>query len=444
MSATMSTYPTLAEKCFVVFSLFFSTTALIPVLLDSQDATSVPSDPYSPILFLGIYAVTGLLIAPQWHSFVRMATKNIWIWLVVAIAIASMYWTVAPDITSRRSLLLLGSSVFGVYMAMRFTLREQLQLLAVALGLVAVLSCVFAIALPFYGTMTVQEGGIHAGAWRGIMTHKNIFGRLMVLSNLVFLFVALGKPISPVSKAFWLWLAWFCYGLSVALIILSTSKTALISFIVLTIVLLLYRTWRLNYSQVIPLTIAIILVLGSVAILVFDNINVIAGAVGRDLTLTGRTEIWQVMLDKVAERPLTGYGFNAFWRDWDSPLTADVWRILAWECPYGHNGFMDLLVELGIIALIAFIISYITALIQGVNLLRSTRNIEGIWHLMFLTFMLIYNISESTLVTTNSIFWILYVSTVFSLNTKPQMLPNYEYVGAMSDEKLFELEASND
>ncbi|NJL64251.1 MAG: O-antigen ligase family protein [Methylacidiphilales bacterium] len=440
----MPKYPTLAEKCFVVFSMFFSTTALIPVLLDSQDATSVPSDPYSPILFLGIYAVTCLLIFLQWNSFVRVATQNIWIWLVVAIAIASMYWTVAPDITSRRSILLLGTSLFGVYMAMRFTLREQLQLLAVALGLVAVMSCVFAIALPFYGTMTVQEGGIHAGAWRGVMTHKNIFGRLMVLSNLVFLFVALGKPISPVSKGSWQSLAWVLYGLSVALIVLSTSKTALISFIVLTIILLLYRSWRLNYSQLIPLTIAVILVLGSAAILVFDNINVIAGAVGRDLTLTGRTDIWQVMLDKLADRPLTGYGFNAFWRDWDSPLTADVWRILAWECPYGHNGFMDLLVELGIIALIAFIVSYITAFIKGVNLLRSTRNIEGIWHLMFLTLMLIYNISESTLVTTNSIFWILYVSTVFSLNTRSEILPISEYTDAMSDEEWFELEASND
>jgi exopolysaccharide production protein ExoQ len=438
----MPKYPTLAEKCFVVFSLFFSTTALIPVLLDSQDATSVASDPYSPILFLGIYVVTGLLITWQWDSFVRIATKNMWIWLVVAIAIASMSWTVAPDITSRRSILLLGTSLFAVYMAMRFTLREQLQLLAVALGLVAVLSCVFAIALPFYGTMTVQEGGIHAGAWRGVMTHKNIFGRLMVLSNLVFLFVALGKPISPVSKGSWRWLAWVCYGLSVALIILSTSKTALISFIILTITLLLYRTWRLNYSQLIPLTIAVILVLGSAAILIFDNINVITGAVGRDLTLTGRTDIWQVMLDKLADRPLTGYGFNAFWRDWDSPVTADVWRILAWECPYGHNGFMDLLVELGAIAFIALVVSYITASIQGVKLLLSTRNIEGIWHLMFLTFMLIYNISESTLVTTNSIFWILYVSTVFSLAAKSQPSPVDEYVVGMSEEEWFELEAS--
>ncbi len=408
----MAGLTTLAEKVFVVFSLFISTTALIPVLLDSEEATSVPNDPYSPILFMGIYAVTILLVGMHWHSFARIVTKDIWIWLLVGIALASIFWTVAPDITPRRSLLFLGTSLFGVYLARRFTLREQLELCAYAFGFVVILSFAFALALPFYGTMTVQEGGVHAGAWRGAMTHKNILGRFVVLSSQVFLFVALGKSSSnPTFQR----LAWVGYTLSVALVVLSTSKTSLISFIVLTIIFFLYRTWRLNYSQLIPLTIAIVLVVGSGAILVIDNLEVIAGATGRDLTLTGRTEIWSVMLEKIGERPLTGYGLNAFWRDWDSPVTADVWRQLAWECPYGHNGFMDLLVELGIPGLMVFLTSYFTTFVRSANLLLMTRNVEGIWYLMYLTFLLIYNISESTLVATNSIYWILYVTAVFSL-----------------------------
>lgn len=428
--------PTLAEKLFVVLSLFFSTTALIPVLLDSGDASGSPPDPYSPLLFMGIYAVTILLIARQWSEFVRVATKDLWIWLLVGIAVASMFWTVAPDITPRRGILLLGTSLFGAYIAMRFSLREQLQMLAWAMGMVVILSFVFAIALPFYGVMSVQEGGIHTGAWRGILTHKNLLGRLMVLSCMVFMFISLSNR-TPNR-----WIMWTGYGLSIALIILSTSKTAIIALIVLTITLQLYRSWRLNYSQLIPLSIAIVLVVGGSAILAFDNIDVIAAAVGRDLTLTGRTEIWQVMLDKIAERPLFGYGFNAFWRDWDNPVTAEVWRLLAWECPYGHNGFMDLLAELGISGLVAFLCSYVITFVKGVNCLRTTRNIESIWHLVYVTFLLIYNISESTLVATNSIFWILYISTVFSLCTQSEELP-YGYMTRVTEEEWLELEESN-
>ncbi len=427
----MAKLPTLLEKVFVVLSLFISTTALIPVLLDSEQATSIPNDPYSPILFMGIYAVTIVLIGMHWNRFASVATKDIWIWLLVGIALASIFWTVAPDITPRRSFLLLGTSLFGVYLAMRFTLREQLQLCAWAFGLLVVLSFVFALALPFYGTMTIQEGGVHAGAWRGVMTHKNILGRVVVLASQVFLFVALGKPLS--NRPFQ-WLAWGGYALSVALVILSTSKTSLISFIILTIIFFLYKTWRLNYSQLIPLSIAIVIVMGGAAILLIDNLDLITRTTGRDLTMTGRTEIWGVMLEKIAERPLTGYGLNAFWRDWDSPVTADVWRQLAWECPYGHNGFMDLLVELGIPGLAVFLGSYFTAFVRGVNLLRITGNIEGIWYVMYLTFLLIYNISESTLVATNSIFWILYISATFSLAINFEQSRGYEPVMVVGDE----------
>jgi O-antigen ligase len=432
--------PTIVEKIFVVLSLFFSTTALIPVLLDSEDVAVNTPDPFSPLVFMGIYAVTIVLIALQWKSFQRAALFDIWVWLVVGIAIASMFWTVAPDITQRRSILLLGTSLFGTYLAIRFSLREQLQMFACACGLVMILSFVFAIFMPFYGVMSVQEGGVHAGAWRGVMTHKNILGRVSVLSNMVFLFTALGKPI---TKNNYQWLSWIGYGLSVALIILCTSKTAVVAFIVLNVTFLLYKSWRWNYSHVIPFTIAVVLVVGSAGILLLDNLDAIAQATGRDLTLTGRTDIWAVMLEKIAERPLIGYGFNAFWRDWDNPVTASVWRQLAWECPYGHNGMMDLLAELGIPALIAFACSYLIALFKSIKLLRITQNVEGIWHLVYLTFLFIYNVSESTLLATNSIFWILYVSTVLSVPINLQQSQIYRYATAIDEDEWFELTASH-
>lgn len=414
----MSNQPTLLEKVFVIVTLFLSTAALIPVLLETEGASGITPDPYTPLLFMGVYGVTVMLILSRWQNFMQVASKSIWLWLVVAVALASMAWTIDPDTTNRRAILILGTSGFGVYMAARYTIREQLQLMAWAFGLVIGLSFVFAIALPHYGVMSFQEGGVHAGTWRGVMTHKNILGRLMVLSAITFLFVGLGKP----AKNIYRWLAWTGLALSIVLILLSTSKTALIAFVSLLLILPLYRSWRLNYNQVIPIVILVILVVGGSAMLIFDNLPAIAGALGRDLTFTGRTDIWSAMLDKISERPWTGFGFNAFWRDWDNEATAYMWRYLAWECPYGHNGFMDLLAELGIMGVFAFGMSYLTAIWEGIRLLRLTRSIEGIWALMYLTFLLIYNVSESTLLATNSIFWIIYSSTVFTTICDRQFL----------------------
>ncbi|MBA3922898.1 MAG: O-antigen ligase family protein [Nostocaceae cyanobacterium] len=399
--------PDLAEKIFVTICLFLSTSGLVPVLLDSENAAGIPADPYSPIFFSSIYLVTLLLILARRRAFSYVVVKDVWIWLLVGLALASILWTVAPDMTPRRSLLLLGTTLFGIYLATRYSLREQLYLLAGTLSIVIFLSIIFAIALPSYGVMSVQESGVHAGAWRGIMTHKNGLGRLMVLSNMVFLLLS-------ISSRQWRWFFGVNYILSIALIVLSTSKTALTVFLTMTIMLPIYRAWRQNSSRVVPLTIAIILVAAGATTLLLDNLEVLGNVLGKDLTLSGRTDIWAIMWELIEQRPLLGYGFNGFWRGWDSEVSAYIWRTLEWDCPYGHNGFLDLMAELGVVGLGLFIMSLTTAYLRGVRWLRLTRSIEGVWPLMCLTFLVLYNLSEGSLLATNSIFWILYVSTIFS------------------------------
>ncbi|WP_088240572.1 O-antigen ligase family protein [Calothrix rhizosoleniae] len=404
------------EKIFVIFALFLSTSALIPVLLEKEDSNGFSQDPFSPILFLGIYVITAILILEYRQIFLQftrsVAWKNIWIWLLAGMAIASVLWTIEPDITLRRSILLLGTTVFGAYIAVRYNLREQLELLSWVFGSIIILSFVFAIALPNTGIMTFQEGGAHAGAWRGVMTHKNLLGRIMVLSSMVFLLR--GISLSPTKQKYH-WIPWLGYGLSILLILLCTSKTALIVSLTLTTIIPLYRTWRRNYTQVMPFMIAVILVVGSTAILIFDQLDVIATTLGRDLTLTGRTNIWIAMWDIIQERPLLGYGLNAVWQNWNNEATAYLWKQLEWECPYGHNGFMDLLAELGFSGLGLFLFGYIITYVKGIKWLRITNNVEGIWPLLYLAFLALYNISESTLLANNSIFWILFVSISFSI-----------------------------
>ncbi|WP_339381540.1 O-antigen ligase family protein [Brasilonema bromeliae] len=410
---------------------------MIPILIEKEDSVDASQDPYTPILFMGVYVVTLFLVIKNRKSFLYVAQKDIWIWLLVGIALASVLWTVAPDLTLRRGVLLLGTTGFGVYLATRYTMREQLELLAWMFGLIILLSFVFAIALPSYGLMTFQEEGAHAGAWRGVIAHKNHLGRLMNVSTIVFLLLCVDNSLyQQKSQQKYKWILWVGFVLSAILIILSTSKTAFVVFLSLTTILQLYKALRGNYNQVIPSVLTVILLVGSIAILLLDNLPVIATALGRDLTLTGRTDIWGVMFELIWERPLLGYGFNAVWQSWDNEVTAYLWRTLEWQCPYGHNGFMDLLAELGIVGLIVFCISYVTACIRGVMWLRATKVVEGLWPLMYLTFLFLSNVTESTLVATNSIFWILYISIIFSTAVEYEQAKKYNYyLSVMADEE---------
>ncbi|NJM97829.1 MAG: O-antigen ligase family protein, partial [Phormidesmis sp. RL_2_1] len=103
--------------------------------------------------------------------------KNIFFWSLLAVVFTSFLWSDFPDITQRRSLAILETTIFALYFASRFNLKEQLKILAFTGSLFAIISLLFSLAIPAQAI----ESGIHAGAWRGPLIQKNLFARVLVL-----------------------------------------------------------------------------------------------------------------------------------------------------------------------------------------------------------------------------------------------------------------------
>ncbi len=408
----------LVEKGFVVFSLVFFTGAITTLMNGGAFPNADQSNPINKALSFKILLVVMLLIV-VWHKkVIPVVSRENFLWVLVGIAVASIFWSDVPTVTLPKIINLIRTTAFGVYFAARFNLKEQLRLLAWALGIGALLSLVFALALPSYGVMGMgsiitTETIAHAGAWQGIYGHKNVLGRIMVLSAVVFLLVAN-------NSRRYRWVAWAGFGLSVILILLSTSKTALI--ILLTIIALLpfYRALRWNYTLAVPFFITVVLVGGAVAVLLVSNAEGILGVFGRDLSLTGRTDLWAIVLDKISERPWLGYGYGGFWRGWNGE-SADVWSVVRWEAPHSHNGFLDLWLDLGLLGLTTFALSFIALCLRAVSWLRQTKTAEGLWPLAYLTFLLLANITESSLLRQNFL-WLLYIAVTLSMHNKSDNL----------------------
>lgn len=392
----------LVEKVFCIFSLLFFTDAILPTL---NEVSGLNTAPLKLVLSNGITIISIFLIFVRYKKVFHVVIREKFLWIIVGIALASMFWSDVPVSTLRGGIFLLQTTLFGVYIAARYSLNEQLRLLAWTFGIVVLLSIVFALALPSYGVMTVQEGGAHEGAWRGIYVHKNGLGRMMVLSAVVFL-------LSATNSRRYSWVAWAGFGLSIAIIVLSTSKTALAILLTIIVLLPFYKALRWNYSLAVPFFITVILVGAGVAILLISNAEAILGAFGRDLTFTGRTELWAVVLHKIWERPWLGYGYGGFWRGWEGE-SAQVLRIVRWEAPHSHNGFLDLWLDLGLLGLSAFALSFLAVCLRAVTCLRLTKTSEGLLPLAYLTFLLLANLTESSLLRQNSL-WILYVVVTFS------------------------------
>ncbi len=408
----------LAERGFVVLSYLLFTDAISPVVNEVRGLPPNQTDPITKILFLGIQTGIILLIVVWWKRVVRIVIKEKFLWVFLGITLASVFWSTAPGVTLQRVVILLRATLFGVYLAARYSLKEQLQFVAWALGIAAVLSLMFVIALPSYGVMgtsdfyTSQEVA-HSGVWKGIYGHKNILGHFMSLGALVFFFLA-------TSSRKYVWVKWVGFCLCVSLLLLSTAKTALIVFVVTMAVIPLYKALRWNQTFALAFFIVLILVGGAMATLFLNNAETILGTFGRDTTLTGRTLLWPAVLYKIWQRPWLGYGYGGFWLGWDGE-SADVWRIVRWEVPHAHNGFLDVWLNIGLLGLLAFALSFLATWLQALSWARRTKTAEGLWPFAYLTFLILTNLGESTFFRLQSI-WVLYVALTLSMQNMNENL----------------------
>jgi exopolysaccharide production protein ExoQ len=396
------------EKVFVVVVILLSTGALLPLLHRETSAILdvIQGDRRSQIVWASVYGITILLVAMRWRQVAYTATRDKLLLLLLGIAIVSVLWSVAPELTLRRSVALVGTTLFGAYLATRYSTNELLRLLAWALGIVVLLSIVFALALPSYGIYTDPRGE----AWRGIYWHKNALGRTMALSAMVFLFLALSSR----SRR---WIAWACFGLSVALLLLSESITSLAVLLIILALLPLYKALRWRSTPAVPFYVIAILSGGVAIAWLGANAEDILSALGRDLTLSGRTELWSAVLEMIRQRPWLGYGYRAFWLGWTGE-SAHVWL---WMLRIGanyeaaDNGFLDLWLYLGLLGVLVFAYGFVRAFLRAVTRVRLTKTAEGLWPLALLTFILFYNLAESAILAHNNVLWILYVQASLSV-----------------------------
>jgi O-antigen ligase len=343
-----------------------------------------------------------VLVLPRVKDLLPLLISNPTVLLLVSLSLLSVLWSVAPEATLRRSVGLLATTLAGLYLAVRFGRGDVLSLVACAFAITLVLSWVFALALPDLGIMS----GINEGAWRGVFTHKNTLGIYMLLSTVVFFFLA-------ARSRKYRWLAWMGIGLSIGLLLLSRSMTPLVVGMALIAVFGLTKILRLSpFHSVLGLVLSsILIVLAATAI--WMNIDSVLGVIGRDVTLTGRTKLWAEVWDRIQSEFWLGYGYWAFWNAVEGRVN-EIPAIYGWKAGSAHNGVLELWLGLGLVGVIVFTLSFLSAFVWALRRVRSTNMHDSHWTLIFLSMFLLLNIPESFLVRHNTLFWVLYVECVVS------------------------------
>jgi exopolysaccharide production protein ExoQ len=401
------------ERIFTVVSLSVYMGVIVPLLItqgaSEGDGVNIMAFNWMPLnlLFVTNYLITTALIFLRWQRTLFFATQSLPFIGFMLLVPVSFAWSALPESTLTASIGMFGTTLFGLYIASRFTLEEQLDLIAWAFGVAIVLSLIFVIALPKYGVMDA----VHQGAIRGVFTHKNGLGKYMVLATSVFLLLTFKSHQKKI-------ILWPCLAASFGLILASSSTGALLNGVMLvSLVLALGSIMRLKTVVLLPLLVFLVLLAWSVSVLAVDILTPILDFFGKDLTLTGRTDIWPAVISKIRERPLLGYGFSGFWYGLGGE-SADVIRTVRWDLNDSHNGFLELALQLGLLGLSLFFFLTWMTLLKSFAVARFYFSPGTLWPIVVILYAFLINFSESTLMSQNSFFWVLYSSVVFSSSVR--------------------------
>ncbi|WP_017931777.1 O-antigen ligase family protein [Robiginitomaculum antarcticum] len=371
--------------------------AVLALVLTDQTALAQESS-FMRLLWYPSYIIIAVLILKNFTAFIRMVVFNPLIIICVIWCGLSFFWSIAPDVTMRRVVAIVMTTSFGLLLAAKYNWYELVQRLAVAYGILIIISFIFAIALPEYGRMQF----IHEGTWRGTWLEKNSFGAQMAKALLIMMCAFAMKP-----KRGYIWVP---LGILAFLaIILSTSKTALLGGVMMIAGMVFVRIMRANPVLRIPVMYVAIVGCVGLAFGIIFMPEEMFGLIGKDPSLTGRTQIWDGLIRAIEQRPWLGYGYGTFWAD---PLGPSYWvRFeLDWGVPTAHNGWIETWLSVGFVGIAIFSVTYLITVILGLDRL-ARGGVENYWVLLSTLLFAFLSLSESTILQQNHLDWVIFVAT---------------------------------
>lgn len=389
---------------FVVLILF--TEGVLPRLLTSGGSADASS--LLRILWLPVYglAIAGVLWKAK--AVAVTALRMPFLIILTGLGLFSFLWSIDPALSQRRGIAIMATTLAGIFMGVRYDWRTLLRVLGLVWIVTAALSFVTALLVPSFGVMYE----IHVGAWKGLFYEKNQMGGHMARAAFLcgFLFI---------MDAPWRRLWGAGVFLCVLLVLLSTSKTSLLGLL-LGFAILGAGMWmkRGIVTGMTSAWLGVVLAGAFAGIMVFAP-EVVFTALGRDPSLTGRTDIWATLIDMINQRPLLGYGYGAFWA-LDSEPAYWVRVLVEWEAPTAHNGWLEVAIALGLVGLVCLVLDFVMTIYRAAR--ASIDTWTGVFALGVCAQFLLFSLSESISMQQNAIVWVTYVAVATKLANRPRRI----------------------
>lgn len=322
--------------------------------------------------------------------------KLSWAWpslVYVTLAALSLIWSTWPWVTTITWLLLASATVQGLFLAIQLRVADLVAAADRALKCVLLSSLAIEIWIALRGTPLVPNfadvpsdpdphwywvrGNLFDGLVsatsriQGIVGNSNLLAAVSALSILVSLAVLVSSRRHRVLQSIYILLAgWMLLRGGSATILIALMFVALAVAIASLFARMRRRPARLWAAS------GILVALAGVGLVIVMHFETIQGALGKDGTLTGRTRIWSMVLERAAEAPILGHGFASPWLPWDPSFSRWIFdhEIVVFQA---HNMWIDVYLQLGSVGLVVLVMVATVTMWRAWRLATSGRNLGG-------------------------------------------------------------------
>lgn len=355
---------------------------------------------------IGLIAVGLVLLYKRRHALTGFTHNNRALLVYFSVALISVAWAAYPSVAMKRWVRAIGDIVMALIVLTEEDAKEGVERLIRRCVIVLVpLSLIFIKYYRYIGVAYSRDG--LSEMWVGVTRQKNSLGALCAF-GCVFLFWRMAKnwPKRDLIDI-------VCFLTGLVLLLGSNYTRSVTSLLVLFLgipILIgtsIFRADKRKIKRFLTNSVVMVVVL-QVLLVAFLNVST-SGAFfkisGRDATFTGRVPLWTELIKIGSHRPLLGAGYGSFWL---GKYSANLWDIFGWQPNSGHNGYIDVFMDLGLVGILLLVLIIASAFRNAFASLETEGDM-GRLKLTFILLILVHNLAESTLAKPTDFLWALFL-----------------------------------
>jgi O-antigen ligase len=381
-------------------------------IMDTWEEENIPD----AIFFSGLILAGIIVINKRRINWSGILNNNKWLIYLIIYCGLSIFWAEYQTISLKRYIKALGDVLMAlIVLTERNPIGALEKLFRKAFFLLIPLSIILIKYFPHLGRHQSKNWG--PDMWIGVATHKNTLGQLCLIAGLYFIWDSIKnrdrRDINLINIIYLLMIVYLIYGGGH-----SISNTCVTLLPVGLIIYLLIEKFRSRILGVLCGAAIFFLVLQT-ASEVFLQTSIYESIVeiqGKDISLAGRTDLWQDLISIGMKQPLFGAGFGGFW----IPSRLNYFKELyTWGPGQAHNGYIEIFLNIGLVGLWLFIITVIVALKVAMRQINFDFKYGAI-RITLLVVTLLHNYTESGFIRPTHLIWFIFLLMAINM---PQMFP---------------------